>query len=367
MARRDAPLTTDEQAALAAYHQRYLGYGLNTEPADRPRAEAAFAEVYRMIGRSPVPIIWADSPLTANLILHGLSRLSDGSQQGASLRDSLGASLGASLRASLGDSLWDSLEASLGASLRASLGDSLWASLEASLWASLEGISVQNTYWWGQMDASWIAFYQFCGKILPGIYEAMPRKTLVLLDELAQSCGWWYPRDGVVVACERPSIVAMEEQPTRPTTYRLHASDGPAVQFRDGWAIYAWHGVRVPSKLIETPSQITREDLLQESNAEVRRAMMERLGHDRFASLLDLEAVHQETYGPVGKAQTATLLRTKTRDAVAREYLQFVRVTCPSTGRIYHLAVPPEIRTAKAAVAWTFGREADTYSPAVEQ
>lgn len=217
------------------------------------------------------------------------------------------------------------------------------------------------------MDAPWIAFYRFAEAVLHVPYEEAARKKLQVMDDLVQSCGWWYPRDGVIVACERPLSVTMEEHPTRPTTYRLHASDGPAVQFRDGWSIYAWHGVRVPAKLIETPSQITRTDILDTTNAEVRRAMMERLGHDRFASLLDLEVRHEERYGPPGHVQIATLLRTKEWDAVAEEYLQFVRVTCPSTGRIYHLAVPPDIRTAKAAVAWTFDREAETYSPAVEQ
>ena len=377
MARRDTSLTSEEQAALATYHQRYLGYGLSTEPADRTRAEAAFAEVYRGIGREPVPVIWADSPLTANLILQGLRQLRNNPESNieSSLRDSLRDSLGGSLRISLGGSLrdslrislWTSLWTSLGASLRTSLWTSLADSLRTSLEASLVTLSMESTYWWGQMDAPWIAFYRFAEAVLHVPYEEAARKKLQVMDDLVQSCGWWYPRDGVIVACERPLSVTMEEHPTRPTTYRLHASDGPAVQFRDGWSIYAWHGVRVPAKLIETPSQITRTDILDTTNAEVRRAMMERLGHDRFASLLDLEVRHEERYGPPGHVQIATLLRTKEWDAVAEEYLQFVRVTCPSTGRIYHLAVPPDIRTAKAAVAWTFDREAETYSPAVEQ
>ncbi|MDA8205721.1 MAG: hypothetical protein M0Z36_06610, partial [Thermaerobacter sp.] len=130
MPRREAPLTEAEAAALVEYRQRYLGYGICTDPADRSRAEAAFGAAYRCIGRDPVPVIWVDSPLTASLAIAVLTRIAKEDLR-ASLRDSLEASLGASLRASLGDSLRDSLGDSLRASLGASLGDSLWGSLRA--------------------------------------------------------------------------------------------------------------------------------------------------------------------------------------------------------------------------------------------
>jgi hypothetical protein len=413
MAPRTAPLTATEQAQLQAYHQRYLAAGLATAPADRPRAEAALAAVYRRVGRDPVPVVWVASPLTASLLLAGLQGSPEtalGGRLWASLWDSLGdslraslsaslsASLGASLSASLGDALAASLEAALGdrlgASLSASLGDALAASLEAalgdrlgaSLWSSLgdalaaslaarledsllpttdgrAAVRPASTQWWGQMDLYWIAYYRYAQEVLGVRYAPEAQAGLDLLEEIGHACSWWYPREGLVIACDRPAVIQMEEHPARPGTYRLHATDGPAVRWRDGWTLYAWHGVRVPAALIETPSQITRADLLAERNAEVRRAMMERLGHDRFAALLDLVPVHEESWG----GQTYTLLRTREPDAVARDCLQFVRVTCPSTGRVYHLCVPPTIRTAREAVAWTFGRAGDTYAPAVEQ
>ena len=40
-----------------------------------------------------------------------------------------------------------------------------------------------------------------------------------------------------------------------------------------------------------------------------------------------------------------------------------VLVKCPSTGRNYVLRVPPSIRTAREAVAWTFNIAADKYQP----
>ena len=95
--------------------------------------------------------------------------------------------------------------------------------------------------------------------------------------------------------------------------------------------------------------------------------LMEILGSDRFAAMLDLEEVHREAWGPHPEwQQEAVLLRTREIDPVAGEHIQFVRVTCPSTGRVYHLCVPPNVKTAREAVAWTFGKEAGDYLPLVE-
>mgnify|MGYP001616111630 CR=1 FL=1 len=43
-----------------------------------------------------------------------------------------------------------------------------------------------------------------------------------------------------------------------------------------------------------------------------------------------------------------------------------VRVTCPSTGHVYLLRVPPETVTCQEAVAWTFGLSSLGYQPTVE-
>ena len=62
---------------------------------------------------------------------------------------------------------------------------------------------------------------------------------------------------------------------------RLHSATGQCMEYRDGWGFYAWHGVRVPERVILAPEQLTREDFLQEPNVEVRRVMQERMG-ERF-------------------------------------------------------------------------------------
>ncbi len=78
------------------------------------------------------------------------------------------------------------------------------------------------------------------------------------------------------IISDRPEVLLVDDQ------NRPHCSDGPFCKWRDGSALYAWHGARVPQWVIEHPEQITPEDIHKEENAEVRRVMLERYGFERF-------------------------------------------------------------------------------------
>jgi hypothetical protein len=43
-----------------------------------------------------------------------------------------------------------------------------------------------------------------------------------------------------------------------------------------------------------------------------------------------------------------------------------VLVKCPSSGRDYVLRVPPAMKSARDAVAWTFGMTAKEYQPTAQ-
>ena len=44
-------LTPDQEARLEAFREEWLAIGVCTDPADRPRAEAAIAALYRELGK----------------------------------------------------------------------------------------------------------------------------------------------------------------------------------------------------------------------------------------------------------------------------------------------------------------------------
>src|SRR5215469_15473927 len=87
----------------------------------------------------------------------------------------------------------------------------------------------------------------------------------------ARVSGYWLGQDTAVLV-RRPTRLSRDRQG------RLHHATGKCLEYRDGWGISAWHGVRVPKKVILAPEALTREDFLKERNLETRRIILERMG-----------------------------------------------------------------------------------------
>ena len=294
-------LTPKQIARFPEFRERWTKIGLCTDPADRPRAEAAIHESYRAAGlQPPRKIVWCGSPLS-----QGLTRaiILDNNKQ---------------------------LMASVGASVRDSVGDSVY----------------------GQHDASWLAFYRYFKEVLQ--LDDQTRK-LAGLWELAQGAGWALPHANICWVSERHNVLVRDDRG------RLSNLAGPACAYPDGWAIYAVHGVRVPADVIETAAdKFTRERILEEPNAEIRRVLIERVGHERFLSLTEAKPIHDDRCGK--------LYRINLPNDEPIVLIEVVNSTPEPEGyfKHYFLRVPPQIATAREAVAWTFGMKAQEYLPGVE-
>ncbi len=174
------------------------------------------------------------------------------------------------------------------------------------------------------------------------------------LTILTESSGWYWPFKGACILTERHSELRRDQQG------RLHSENSAAVKYPDGWAVYAWHGVRVAEAVILRPESISVAGIQSEQNAEIRRVLLERYGFDRF--ITDSGAL------PIHADETGTLYRTALE---GDEPLVVVRVknSTPEPdghSKHYTLRVPADITTARQAVAWTFGKTVDTYRPSVE-
>jgi hypothetical protein len=190
-------------------------------------------------------------------------------------------------------------------------------------------------------------------------------EKLTGLWELAESAGWALPHANICWVSERHNILTRDEQG------RLHNFVGPACAYPDGWAIYAVHGVRVPADVIEQPDKLTGERILKESNAEIRRVMIDQVGRERFLTEVKAAPIHQDDFGRLYRI-----------DLPGDEPLVMVEVVNGTTEpdgtfRRFFLRVHPELRpmladgklgepqvaTARAAVASTYGKTAENYLP----
>jgi hypothetical protein len=134
---------------------------------------------------------------------------------------------------------------------------------------------------------------------------------------------------------------------------RPHCETGPFTAWRDGFGIYALHGVFVPRWLIETPKdQIDPKRVLALTNTEQRTAAMRFLGLHKF-----LDALKAETIDKEGDYS----LHYLTVESV--KIGPYLLMKCPSTGREFLEGVgdvdkyenlDPTIKTCTEALQWRF-------------
>lgn len=106
---------------------------------------------------------------------------------------------------------------------------------------------------------------------------------------------------------------------------------------------YAYHGVTLPEKYGKLhPNQWQAEWLLEEKNAELRRVLMQGIGYSRICQ--ELQALELDTW------QEYSLLQIN--NDVDIEPIYLLKMTCPSTGFIHALRVPPNVESARDAIAW---------------
>jgi hypothetical protein len=163
--------------------------------------------------------------------------------------------------------------------------------------------------------------------------------------------------------------------------------------YPDGFAIWAWHGLRVAQAVIEKPESITIAQIDAEKNAEVRRVLTERFGAARYLLESGATPKQKDVHGilyqkPLPDDETLVMVRVLnstpeddghlSRDEAielfgpdapaAHDGMMLTLAQVPVSLRFkdYFLRVPPAMRSARQAVAWTFGKEAKDYAPLVQ-
>ncbi|HWS39234.1 MAG TPA: hypothetical protein VN408_41630 [Actinoplanes sp.] len=398
-------LTHEQEAMAAAIEDQWLATAVGTGPADREAAEIAVRVSYATAGLAPpARVYWFGSPragAAAAALLSGalpaassppdptaaaLSAPADpvpGSgvpgwfpevcdelrRQGWDPRDSVGRSVrrqvrtepwAAARRAALetfGPDGWAQLSAAAGrrswglvmdliaGRVRARLGEDLAADLGAAARTTL----LDAVY--GQHDSAWLSTFEAADRLAPSA-GLMP--LLGGLPETSRQAGWWWAFEGAVVLTERPTLLA------RDNVGRLHRGEGAAMEFPDGYGLWAWRGMPIPGDLVAELPSLTVDRIRSESNVEIRRVMLEHFGYERYLREAGAHKRHTD--------ETGTLWWL---DLPGDERLAMVEVVNATpepdgTSRIYWLRVPPRTRTARAGVAWTFGLTADEYQPLIQ-
>lgn len=376
-------LTHEQEAMAAAIEDQWLAAAVQTGPGDRAAAEAGVREAYRLAGLpGPERIYWFGSPRAGAAAVALLSGDLDPAggwfdevraeldrqgrvAPGASVRrrvrtepwaaarsaavEALGAEGWAQLSSAAGRRSWALVMDLVAGRVRLRLGEDLVADLPDETGRAVRRPVLDAIY--GQHDGTWLSTFFAADRLCPGAGLA---SGLTGLAEVARHSGWWWANERVAVLTERPQLLA------RDNVGRLHRGEGPALEFADGYGLWAWRGMPIPVSLAAELPALTASRIRDEENAEIRRVMLEHFGYERYLSESGAQKWDSD--------ETGTLWGLSLSGDEPLVMVEVVNSTPEpdGTSRIYWLRVPPRTRTAREGVAWTFGLTAEEYHPMIQ-
>ena len=368
----DTELTAEQTRALGRYRARWTAIARSTEPADREAAEAGVRLAYQAAGLSPpTRFVWCDGPVAMSRRAARILR-DDGANVRWELIDRLRWKAAAAARRRLPRKLLRDVEAVVNPAdaLASAVADAVTeaATLEPvallTRWRRGEPLSLSCVMLAlsgregfahaaaGPHDLSWLSSYEYLRGVL-GLKDETG--ALSGLWQVAANAGWWQPHAYTCFLSERPFLLRAD------ANERLHQADGPALQFADGFAVFAWRGVAVPRGIIEHPENITLAAIDAATNVEVRRCMIEIMTPRRY--------VAQGGAVRFAEDETGILWRKTWLAADAWAAVEVINATPEPDGtrKHYFLQVPANLRTAREAVAWTYGIAPERYDQLVQR
>ena len=323
-------LTPEQQALIPIIRDEWIRIGLDTTPINPQKAEDAIALAYKCARlKPPQQILWFNNPVEALT-----SIASEPELRKEAIRVTVGEAVFNTafntVRAAVAEAIRYGIEDAIAEAVEAAVEDTVFNVEMAVKEAVGEAVFYQIGSAWGLLDVQSLASYAYFDAI------GVDCSKLKGLWATAKHCGWWWAFKNIAVVTPKPSVIHLDEQG------RLHGLGVPAVAY-EGFNVYAYHGVRLPEKYEKVPpNQWQAKWLLEENNAELRRILIQEIGYVRICQ--ELQAIELDSW------QEYTLLKIDSDVDVEPIYL--LKMSCPSTGYIHALRVPPDVPSAREAIAW---------------
>jgi hypothetical protein len=319
-------LTPEQEALIPSIRDEWIRIGLDTTPINPQKAEDAIALAYKSARlKPPQKILWFQNPMEALTYI-----ASEPDLRKEAIRAAVFNAAFNTVRAAVGETIRYVIEDAIAEAVEAAVEDTVFNVEMAVKEAVGEAVFYQIGSAWGLQDVQSLASYAYFDAI------GVDCSKLKGLWATAKHCGWWWAFKNIAVVTPKPSVIHLDEQG------RLHGLGVPAVAY-EGFNVYAYHGVRLPEKYgAVQPHQWQAQWLLKESNAELRRILIQEIGYVRICQ--ELQAIELDSW------QEYTLLKIDSDVDVEPIYL--LKMTCPSTGYIHALRVPPDVPSAREAIAW---------------
>ena len=280
-------LTSEQIVLFSSFVEKWRLIALSTEPIDRQKAVKSVGAAYELIGKKQPEVIFFRSPYEAIL---EISALADSQQDFVRAREI---------------SLYKLVLEILSAWGRNAMPRVSWRRFLSQAYQQINHarellIYELLTRCHSQMGIGWRELNKgakLIDRLSPELYfypdvvacdfsitihkdNPQPWEWSVFRD-LITDCGWIFAFKRVCFVCDHPRILSFDSE------NRLHAEGEPAIQFADGFTVYAYDGIPLPEEYGRFhPSQWYSEWLLLEENSEYRRILIQGIGYDRLCQEL---------------------------------------------------------------------------------
>ncbi len=361
-------LTPDQSVRLGEFRRRCNAVRISTASVDRQSGEQGVEFAYRAAGLGRPQIIWCNGPIElARDWLQARQRTAIGPSVRAAVIDDAKSLAQHAVSRDQNSAVISAVPtlAERASSTAVSMAvkqavarDQRWAwsgltRLLLSTLSSLARFKNPAREWLtfersgcGVDELAWLDGYQF----LHDVFGLKATEGLRGLWLIGGNTGWILPHENVCWLADRANLIKLD------LSGRLHSASGPALTYRDGWAYHAWKGIEVPAGLIERPDAITLDAINQESDIFRRRCMIEIMTPQRFVMLGGAERVSQDQAGVLWRKSWAL------GEPWAAVEVENGTTEADGTRRHYFLQVPGDIRSPRAAVAWTYGISEEQYT-----
>jgi hypothetical protein len=360
--------TPEQRAQFPAWEAKWRANGLNTVPmsaGDKAAMVAALDGIYTHIEKQPPPkeVIFVASVrelLIEAPIKLGLTYLQDTPDAVRAICPGIDLAEGAALAREV---LWAKALGETEPKVPAKFKNTI------ALYTEIHRLS-RNLWDGGNLWSGWpchLSFYRCVVGVTDEDTTGWP-----FYEEAAVHGGPRIMAPGFAMVCDRPEFIAVDAGD------RLHAVGRSAIRWRDGFELFRLHGVPVPERIITKPETITLEEINNEKNAEVRRAMLSLYGMDRFLQDSNAQPIGTDDWGSLYQiehpgGQRSLLVKvvnsTPEPDGTFKDYCLRVhpelRPLVRQGNRVTVVGQPQEM-TARNAVASTFGKRGAEYAPEME-
>jgi len=340
-------LTPEQETLMATVREEWLDFVFkNDQPLNIAAARKGVAFAYELEKLERPLVIVLGSPVACQLAVgrqvHGQAYEQVGRQVHDKVYDKVRDQVNNQIHGRVSDQVYEQVRSQVRDQVYDLVSDQVYNQVYNQIRDQIRGQKLKyfsparcDILW----DAGWLSFYDYFKRLGVVNHDGLNK----YISYSRSGAFYSFFLRGLAVLCDRPAYIKRDENS------RLHADGAPAILWRDGWAQYFLHGVRVPADYALAPAgKLDPKLVLTEKNADIQRELVRKIGPERV--LMETHAKELDNWQDPKTGFKYKLVDMVIGDNIRRRYLYFQHASMP--GIFYAKPTAPECDQAWQARAW---------------